>query len=123
MVRYIEFLSKKGTKSMFKFQVLACIAPWLKESLAVEESIIILPDISGADFRTFGQNLMQDKDYFHIDEVKDLRLSVASVTPILNISHFDDLMVSKEDSPMLHVLDQSGGDDVVGSGQMLEGTN
>ena len=68
-----------------------------------------MPDISEADFRTFGQNLMQDKDYFHIDEVRDLRLSVASVMPILNIAHFDDLIVPKEDNSMLP--DQPEGDE------------
>ena len=70
-----------------------------------------MPDITVDDFRTFGKNLMEDKDYFHIDEVRDLRLSVASVMPILNIGHFDDLITSMQEEDSSIQQDQPESDE------------
>ena len=83
-------------RSNFNAMVLGSIAPWLLQDLLdkdPDETTFIMPDILLEDWTTFASNLMTDKDFFHVDEVRTLRKSAASVCQLLGIDFFGKLEV------------------------------
>lgn len=71
--------------------VLGSIAPWLSQALTdhdPDDSVVVFPDVSADDWLTFTTNLMTDKDFFHVDEVRDLRRAAYNICSILRIDYF-----------------------------------
>ena len=86
----------EGAESAINVMVLASIAPWLSESLELEGAAVYMPDVSSDDFIPFASNLMQDKDFFHVDEVAKLIHSVSVVCKLLKNDFFSDTLVVEQ---------------------------
>jgi len=86
----------EGAESAINAMVLASIAPWLSESLELEGAAVYMPDVSSDDFIPFASNLMQDKDFFHVDEVAKLIHSVSVVCKLLKNDFFSDTLVVEQ---------------------------